>query len=68
MYRRAGPQSRGSAVPARLLCGDCVPPIVHCAIAAGERKEGGKTQRLPRTAGTPPLKRYSPLLAPRIPG
>ena len=51
MYRRAGPQSRGSAVPARLLRGDCVPAIVHCAIAAGERKEGGKTQRLPRTTG-----------------
>ena len=41
----------GVSCAGRLLRGDCVPAIVHCATTAGERKEGGKTQRLPRTLG-----------------
>lgn len=51
-----------------LLGGGCVPAIVHCASAAGERQEGRKTHELPGMAGTPRLRPCPPLRSPRIPG
>lgn len=55
---RVGVSCTGPSPPWGLCACHC--PLCH---RSGERKEGGKTQRLPRPAGTPPLKSVFSLLA-----